>query len=113
MLNHLPHPARSNGVGGFAAIASAMALLAAFAASAANAASATDRAATQEAAGLSRAEVVADLALWRRAGLDRHEVLASSYGLETATYRAAYQEYQRLRSSEQFQIEVRKALIKN
>ena len=103
MLNSHPHPA----LRGLASIACAAALLASFAASAAAPA---DRTATPEPAALSRAEVVADLVLWRRAGLDRYEVLATSHGLETPAYRAAYREYQRLRSSEQFQIEVRKAL---
>jgi len=59
--------------------------------------------------GLTRAEVIADLALWRRAGLDRYEVLSRSYSLETPAYLAAQEEYQRLRNSEQFQIEVQKA----
>ena len=103
MLNSRPHPA----LRGLASLACAAALLSSFAASAAAPA---DRAATPAPAGLSRAEVVADLVLWRRAGLDRYEVLATSHGLETPAYRAAYREYQRLRSSEQFQIEVRKAL---
>lgn len=66
-------------------------------------------AATSDAA-LSRAEVIADLALWRRAGLDRHAEISISYGVETQEYRAAYQEYLRLRNSEAFQEEVRKAL---
>lgn len=61
---------------------------------------------------LTRAEVVADLALWRRAGVDRYDVLAHSYGLEKEAYRAAYQEYLRLRNSDQFQLEVQKALNK-
>jgi len=66
-------------------------------------------ASTHGRAGLSRAEVIADLALWRRAGLDRYEALSRSYNLETPAYRAALEEYQRLRNSEQFQIEVQKA----
>lgn len=103
MLNSRPHPA----LRGLASLACAAALLSSFAASAAAPA---DRAATPAPAGLSRAEVVADLVLWRRAGLDRYEILATSHGLETPAYRAAYREYQRLRNSEQFQIEVRKAL---
>lgn len=64
-----------------------------------------------QSAGLSRAEVVADLTLWRRAGVDRYEPMVRS-GLETQAYRDAYQEYLRLRNSEQFQIEVQKALGK-
>ena len=58
---------------------------------------------------LSRAEVIADLVLWQRAGADRYEFLAHSYGLETQAYQDAYQEYLRLRHSAQFQIEVQKA----
>ncbi len=58
---------------------------------------------------LSRAEVIADLALWRRADVDHYE-LARSYHLETQAYQAAHQEYLRLRSSEQFALEVQKAL---
>ncbi|WCM89471.1 DUF4148 domain-containing protein [Acidovorax sp. NCPPB 3576] len=61
---------------------------------------------------LTRAEVIADFALWRRAGVDRYDVLAHSYGLEKEAYHAAYQEYLRLRSSDQFQLEVQKALNK-
>ncbi|GKS89551.1 DUF4148 domain-containing protein [Acidovorax sp. SUPP2539] len=57
---------------------------------------------------LSRAEVIADLALWRRAGADRYEGLSRSYGLETQAYDAAQQEYLRLRQSEAFPAEVRK-----
>lgn len=57
-----------------------------------------------------RAEVIADLALWRRAGVDRYEPLHSSYGLETPSYRIAYEEYLRLRASDEFQREVQKAL---
>lgn len=63
----------------------------------------------KQSAGLSRAEVVADLALWRRAGVDRYEPMVRS-GLEIQAYRDAYQEYIRLRNSEQFQLEVQKAL---
>lgn len=59
--------------------------------------------------GLSRAEVIADLALWRRAGVDRYEPIAR-YGIEIKEYRDAYQEYLRLRNSEQFQLEVQRAL---
>ena len=107
MSNHLTPAARAKGARSVQAFAAAMAMTAAFAASAATPA---DRPAAPDNAGLTRAEVVADLALWRRAGLDRYEVLATSHGLETQAYRAAQQEYLRLRNSEQFQIEVQKAL---
>lgn len=60
---------------------------------------------------LSRAEVIADLALWRRAGVDRYAKLLS-YGPETEEYRSVYQEYLRLRNSEEFQKEVQKYLNK-
>ncbi len=105
MLNPLPREARSKGARTIQTIATAIALLASFAATAA-----PERSATPGNAGLSRAEVTADLALWRRAGVDRYEVMSLSYGMETQEYRAAYQEYLRLRNSEEFQIEVLKAL---
>lgn len=63
----------------------------------------------QAAPSLSRAEVLADLALWRRAGVDRYAQLLS-YGPDTEEYRSAYQEYLRLRNSEEFQKEVLKFL---
>lgn len=62
--------------------------------------------------GLSRAEVIADLALWRRSGADRYEELSRSYGLDTKAYEEAYQEYLRLRSSDAFQSEIQKATDK-
>lgn len=107
MSNHLTPAARAKGARSVQAFAAAIAITAAFAASATTA---PDRSATPGNAGLTRAEVVADLALWRRAGLDHYEVLATSHGLETPAYQAAHQEYLRLRNSEQFQIEVQKAL---
>ena len=64
----------------------------------------------QRDAATARAEVIADLALWRRAGLDRSEPLNSSYSLQSSEYRAAQQEYLRLRASDEFQREVQKAL---
>ncbi|MPT54307.1 MULTISPECIES: hypothetical protein [Delftia] len=60
----------------------------------------------------SRAEVMADLALWRRAGVDRYEVLSTSYGMESEAYRLAHQEYLRLRNGEEFQEELKKAITK-
>jgi hypothetical protein len=42
--------------------------------------------------------------------VDRYEPLHSSYGLETPSYRVAYEEYLRLRGSDEFQREVQKAL---
>lgn len=59
---------------------------------------------------LSRAEVRADLAVWQRAGLDRYEIRSRYLPYESEEYRAAYQEYLRLRSGKEFQVEVQKAL---
>lgn len=66
-------------------------------------------AATTQKAETSRAEVIADLVLWRRAGVDRY-AYASSYSLDNEAYQAAYANYLRLRNSDEFQIEVQKAL---
>ncbi len=85
-------------------VAAALALAGAFAMPA----HAQERTATPTQPTLSRAEVIADLALWRRAGADRYEGLSRSYGLETQAYDAAQQEYLRLRQSEAFPAEVRK-----
>jgi hypothetical protein len=71
---------------------------------------AQEKSVDQRAAATARAEVLADLALWRRAGLDRTEPLHSSYSLQSSEYRAAQQEYLRLRASDEFQREVQKAL---
>lgn len=54
---------------------------------------------------LSRAEVIADLHLWQRAGVDRY-VEAQQYGMETREYQAAFAEYQRLRNGPAFAQEV-------
>lgn len=54
---------------------------------------------------VSRAEVIADLHLWQRAGVDRY-VEAQQYGMETREYQAAYAEYLRLRNSPAFAQEV-------
>lgn len=64
---------------------------------------------TVQKADIARAEVIADLALWRRAGVDRY-AYANSYSLDNEAYQAAHQQYLRLRNSEEFQIEVQKAL---
>lgn len=73
-------------------------------------AQAQEKSADQRDAATARAEVIADLALWRRAGLDRYEPLNSSYSLQSTEYSAAHQEYLRLRASDAFQREVQKAL---
>ena len=54
---------------------------------------------------LTRAEVIADLRLWQRAGVDRH-VEVQQYGLETSEYQKAFAEYQRLRNGPAFRQEV-------
>lgn len=64
---------------------------------------------TIQTADTSRAEIIADLALWRRAGVDRY-AYANSYSLDNEAYQAAYQHYLRLRNSDEFQIEIQKAL---
>jgi len=54
---------------------------------------------------LSRAEVIADLHLWQRAGVDRFSDV-QEYGLQTSEYQKAFAEYQRLRNSPAFAAEV-------
>jgi hypothetical protein len=105
MSFHNRFNARSYGASPARAIATALVFSAVFAAHAQTPVGPTDK----QNVALSRAEVVADLALWRRAGVDRY-IIAHSYSLETQAYRDAYQEYLRLRNSEQFQAEVQKAL---
>lgn len=95
---------RASGARTVKAIATAVALTASFSVYS----QAQNESTNKQGRELSRAEVVADLALWRRAGVDRYE-LAHSYSLENQAYREAYQDYLRLRNSEQFQIEVQKA----
>lgn len=87
----------------FATIAAALALASAFAMPA----HAQDSATKQPGSALTRAEVLADLALWRRAGLDLFEATKPA-SLTSEAYRKAYAEYLRLRNSEQFQLEVQK-----
>ena len=88
----------------------AIALALALSASCAATAAADPGAATPSRADTTRAEVIADLALWRRTGADRHDVLAHSYGIATPAGLAAHEEYRRLRHGEAFRIEVQKAL---
>ncbi len=54
---------------------------------------------------VTRAEVIADLHLWQRAGVDRYAEV-QQYGLETQEYQAAYAEYLRLRNGPAFAQEV-------
>lgn len=58
---------------------------------------------------LSRAEVIADLNLWRQAGVERYAELVT-YELEVDAYERAWHAYQRLRSSPAFAAEVAKVL---
>ncbi|RLJ38116.1 DUF4148 domain-containing protein [Acidovorax sp. 106] len=97
--------ARLSGASFIPSLVTALALSAVFAAHAQT----PEESSKKQGAALSRAEVVADLVLWRRAGVDRYAVM-QSYSLETQAYQTAYQEYLRLRNSEQFQAEVQKAL---
>lgn len=109
MSNHTHAPIRHSNARFVKAIAASLALLASLAAQAQ-----TDdqwpQGATNkpQAANLTRAEVIADLVLWRRAGVDQYAA-PYSYQLETEAYEKAYQEYLRLRHSEAYQIEVQKA----
>lgn len=109
MSNHTHAPIRQSNTRFVKAIAVSLALLASLAAQAQ-----TDEQWPQgptnkpQAANLTRAEVIADLVLWRRAGVDQHQV-AYSHQLETEAYEKAHQEYERLRHSEAYQIEVQKA----
>lgn len=90
-----------------AALASMLALLLV----AASPAQAQDKPDPNQGAGLTRAEVQADLALWKRAGVDRYETIAS-YGFATDAYHRAYQEYVRLRAGEEYLVELKKASAK-
>jgi len=56
-------------------------------------------------AGLTRLEVIADLNLWKRAGLDRFTVQAA-YGYNGADYENSVREYERLRNGPAFAAEV-------
>ena len=87
----------------FATVAAGLALAGAFAMPA----HAQSSAAKQPDNALTRAEVVADLVLWRRAGVDLFEA-SKPASMATEAYRKAYEEYLRLRNSEQFQLEVQK-----
>ncbi|HGM5798402.1 TPA: DUF4148 domain-containing protein [Pseudomonas aeruginosa] len=58
--------------------------------------------------GLTRAEVLADLALWTRAGMPQHANSESASDLTSSAYREAYARYLRLRSSAAYAEEVRR-----
>ncbi len=67
---------------------------------------------TVSASTLSRAEAVADLNLWRRAGADRYADDAR-YGLNVAAYEDAVAQYQSLRQGPAFAQEVARLLQGN
>ncbi len=56
---------------------------------------------------LSRAEVLADLALWNRAGLNNYYQLGEIYSFDAA-YEQRLAQYQKMRNGPEFQEEVRR-----
>lgn len=59
-------------------------------------------------ASLTRAEVLADLALWKRAGVDRFWRGEATPDIYSPEYKAAFSEYVRLRSGPDYQAEVQR-----
>lgn len=57
---------------------------------------------------LTRAEVLADLALWKRAGVDRYWRGEETPDIYSPEYKAAFSEYFRLRSGPEYQAEVQR-----
>lgn len=57
---------------------------------------------------LTRAEVLADLALWKRAGVDRYWCGEETPDIYSPEYKAAFSEYYRLRSGPEYQAEVQR-----
>lgn len=57
---------------------------------------------------LTRAEVLADLALWKRAGVDRFWRGEATPDIYSPEYKAAFSEYVRLRSGPDYQAEVQR-----
>ncbi|MDF8361181.1 DUF4148 domain-containing protein [Achromobacter anxifer] len=57
---------------------------------------------------LTRAEVLADLALWKRAGVDRFWRGEETPDIYSREYKAAFAEYYRLRSGPEYQAEVQR-----
>ena len=55
---------------------------------------------------LSRAEVIADLRLWRRAGVDNYADLALSYQVRVEEYQKALAVYKRLRAGPEYVAEL-------
>ncbi|OWT65560.1 DUF4148 domain-containing protein [Candidimonas nitroreducens] len=55
-----------------------------------------------------RAEVLADLALWKKAGLDKFWSRRSRPNTFSREYKAAYAEYVRLRNGPEYKAEVRR-----
>lgn len=56
--------------------------------------------------GLSRAEVQADLAMWKRAGMDKYYRGHNTQAFFTQEYRRRYAEYERLRNGPAYQQEL-------
>lgn len=56
---------------------------------------------------VSRAEVKADLLVWRAAGMDSNELGDGAYDVNAPSYQAALERYQALRQSPQFAVLVR------
>ncbi|MFY4008170.1 DUF4148 domain-containing protein [Achromobacter sp. JD417] len=56
--------------------------------------------------GLTRAEVQADLAVWKRAGVDRFWNQSETPDIYSREYKMAYAEYIRLRSGAEYQQEL-------
>lgn len=59
-----------------------------------------------------RAEVNADLVLWKRAGLDKFWRGRGTPDTFRPEYKAAYAEYMRLRSGPEYQLEVQRQSVK-
>jgi hypothetical protein len=61
---------------------------------------------SEEARSLTRAEVAADLAVWKRAGLDQFSRGDSGPDVNSPEYRAAYANYLRMRRGAEYQAEL-------
>lgn len=85
----------------------ALALAACLAAGSAMAQNVPAASAQSDNRGLTRAEVQADLELWKRAGLDEFWRGDATPDIYSAEYRAAYQNYQQMRQGAEYQEAVR------
>ncbi|MDH0682751.1 DUF4148 domain-containing protein [Achromobacter animicus] len=63
-----------------------------------------------ETTGLSRAAVKADLAMWQKAGMDKHYRGRGSKDVFSKKYQRDYAEYQRLRGGPEYQEELQRQL---